>query len=307
MVLVDENRLKGNFGAHLVAQILSQRCLVRPVAEGTDIGVDLYCESVTPKGVPFQHFWVQVKTGAQVNVAEGSKRASCRFQRKNLEYWNRQPVPVFALLVPLAALPAQAPTDIYVVDITGYLLINGSPLEEEVTIASREDIQTIKPGEIQSLEWFLYHHVPFFTAARKIHDGVIGLVESPLGDSYVKYLATGPMYRFAPWVIETIRRTAAWGALDLMKFNDPAHTAYRDLLISILRTFEDSGHKYYENCVALGKAALLRGDFVEARKFKEQALARVAGDAKLNEADRTPMRRTIEEHLPEAVFGQSGI
>ena len=46
MPIVDENRLKGNYGATYVALRLSSECLVRPVAAETDVGVDLYCETV---------------------------------------------------------------------------------------------------------------------------------------------------------------------------------------------------------------------------------------------------------------------
>jgi hypothetical protein len=154
MVVVDENRLKGNFGAALVVQMLSQPCLVRPVAEGTDIGIDLYCESVTPDGRPFQHFWVQAKTGAQVEVAADGRTAACRFERKKLEYWDRQPVPVFALLVPILDWPPKPPAQIYVADLTKYLLVIPPPYPESPTIRSREDIRTLVPGDPDSLETF---------------------------------------------------------------------------------------------------------------------------------------------------------
>ncbi|MBW1863160.1 MAG: hypothetical protein JRJ02_12425 [Deltaproteobacteria bacterium] len=46
MTKVDKNRIMGNYGANLVAELLSRHCLVRPVVEGTDIGIDLYCETL---------------------------------------------------------------------------------------------------------------------------------------------------------------------------------------------------------------------------------------------------------------------
>jgi hypothetical protein len=55
-----EEHLKANYGVALVMEKFSAGCLVRPVAAGTDVGVDLYCESVA-EGKPFLHFWVQVK------------------------------------------------------------------------------------------------------------------------------------------------------------------------------------------------------------------------------------------------------
>lgn len=40
--------------------------------------------------------------------------------------------------------------------------------------------------------------------------------------------------RFAEKVVDTVRRTAAFGALDLMMNGDPAQAPHRDLLLSIL-------------------------------------------------------------------------
>ena len=46
MPVVSENQLKGNWGEHLVAMKLAAAgCLVRLVPSGTDVGVDLYCET----------------------------------------------------------------------------------------------------------------------------------------------------------------------------------------------------------------------------------------------------------------------
>ena len=70
MPAVTENRLKGNYGASLVMSRLSGECLVRPVAAETDVGVDLYCETVA-EGRPFLHFWLQVKAGDH-NLSVGS-------------------------------------------------------------------------------------------------------------------------------------------------------------------------------------------------------------------------------------------
>ena len=57
MTLVDRNRLKANHAEAAVTGWLSRVCLIRPVSAGTDIGVDLYCESVL-EDRPFLHFWV---------------------------------------------------------------------------------------------------------------------------------------------------------------------------------------------------------------------------------------------------------
>lgn len=58
---IDQNRLKGNYAEAIVSEWVSRSCLIRPVAEGTDIGVDLYCEAVIENS-PYLHFWAQVKS-----------------------------------------------------------------------------------------------------------------------------------------------------------------------------------------------------------------------------------------------------
>lgn len=308
MVLVDENRLKGNYGATLVAQILSQRCLVRPVSEGTDIGVDLYCESVTKEGRPFQHFWVQVKTGIRIHVASDDQSATVSFDRGHLEYWDRQPVPVFALLVPLVAWPPQPPEHIYIVDVTSHLLTHGPPSQEEIRLPSRRVPETIKPGNIERLEWFLYQHVPSLTGARKIRDGIIDCTESPEGDWYVKRLVSGWTPRFLGKVLDTMRRTAAFGALDLMDTgqpHDPEQSRSLELLISVLRVFDKFGHHHYEHDLAYGRAAYLRGDSVKATEIRDGTLRGIEGDINLSPSDKRLFRDGVERYLSEAKLKES--
>ncbi len=92
MGAVDTKRLEGNYGGSYVAACLSSECLVPPVAADTDVGVDLYCETVED-GNPFLHFLMQVKAGAQCRVSEDRSSAMCSFTVKHLSYWDRQPVP----------------------------------------------------------------------------------------------------------------------------------------------------------------------------------------------------------------------
>src|ERR1035437_5277106 len=125
MPLVPENRLKGHYGTALVMSRLSSECLVRPVAADTDVGVDLYCETVA-ENRPFLHFWLQVKAGDQCRLDAGAERASCSFEIEHLNYWARQPVPVFAALVP-AEWPVPREPDIYIVDITTQSVLNSFP------------------------------------------------------------------------------------------------------------------------------------------------------------------------------------
>jgi hypothetical protein len=127
MTYIDEKRAKGNYGVFLVASKLSKFCLVRPVSEGTDQGIDLFCESFEDAfrgGRPFLHFWVQVKT--LKGIQKNSNFASFSFDVNHLNYWGRQPVPVFAFLVPIESLDSEEPFRFYVIDFTRQILENNS-------------------------------------------------------------------------------------------------------------------------------------------------------------------------------------
>ena len=128
MTSVDQNRLKGNYAEALATAWLSRKCLIRPVAAGTDIGIDLYCEAVVD-GIPYLHFWVQVKViqRASLRVQDGKTMASYAFDKRHLEYWDRQPIPVYALLVPLDSWPPVEPDAIYGVRVTDQLVRQGLP------------------------------------------------------------------------------------------------------------------------------------------------------------------------------------
>jgi hypothetical protein len=117
---LDDNTLKGQFGEAYVAARLSSDCIVR-LTTSLDVGVDLYCETIR-ENKAFLHFWCQVKTGKKdgrgrfkYDIANDSARYS--FERKHLEYWEKQPVPVFAALVPTSWPPDPYP-DVYIIDIT---------------------------------------------------------------------------------------------------------------------------------------------------------------------------------------------
>ena len=68
MSVVDLNRLKGNFSVSYITAKLRKYCLVRQVSEGTNIGIYLYCESLTSMGKPFLHFLIQVKSEESIGL-----------------------------------------------------------------------------------------------------------------------------------------------------------------------------------------------------------------------------------------------
>lgn len=83
----------GNQGEHIVSAMLSANCIVREVGQGKDTGIDLYCEILNPETLELSiHFFCQVKT------AKGSSSLN-GVDERHLEYWGKQPAPVFVFVV----------------------------------------------------------------------------------------------------------------------------------------------------------------------------------------------------------------
>ena len=135
MAKVSQSQLVGNYGAALVAKRLSSECLVRPVATDTDVGVDLYCESLDD-GAPFLHFWVQVKAGQrQITVSADGSSASCSLDLSHIDYWSRQPVPVYLAMVPID-WPVSEEPQVFLADISSRAVMTALPCQKTMTIQS---------------------------------------------------------------------------------------------------------------------------------------------------------------------------
>jgi hypothetical protein len=178
MIIVDENRQKGNFAESIATAWLSRQCLVRPVASGTDIGIDLYCESLLGNS-PFQHFWVQVKAITEKNIRDsnGRKSAWYRFDTKHLKYWKSQPVPVYAFLVPVIGKPFDDPRYIFSIRLTEHFVKEGIPDKSKVKYESSEGfaIESLE-GDLSS---FIRNFVPFDAAALLLLKGIIAPIMQP--------------------------------------------------------------------------------------------------------------------------------
>jgi len=150
MPAVDENRIKGNYGVYALMKELSKFCFTRPVFEGTDVGIDLYCETYENPAVggrPFLHFWAQVKTTEGNTLRDGTMPFS--FESHHIKYWSRQPVPVFAFIVRVPNWPlTDSIYPFYVIDIKFYTFQNPELLEGRkhtlhsfLTVNSEEELK----------------------------------------------------------------------------------------------------------------------------------------------------------------------
>jgi Domain of unknown function (DUF4365) len=271
MPLVTENRLKGNYGAALVVSKLSSECLVRPVAADTDVGVDLYCETVA-ENRPFLHFWLQVKTGDQCKVCAGAERASCSFEIEHLNYWAQQPVPVFAALVP-AEWPVQREPDIYIIDITQ--TVQNSPILTQKIVTLSSDYRW-PTGQRSLVQQFLTYVIPDATARLQVSKGVIAHSPTPT-PQYVQNSPAVPVLKFQNAIRDQLRRTAANAILFLMQEGHATENDdFRRLLAKIVEQFGDDPH--WENFFSRGISSHVDGDYSNAIAMYSKARQSIEND-----------------------------
>lgn len=282
MPIVDENRLKGNYGEAYVTARLSSECLVRPVANGTDIGVDLFCETVE-KDTPFLHFWIQIKAGAQCRLNQDGQSASYQFEVEDLVYWNRQPVPVFAALVPVN-WPVSEDPDVFIIDLTFQLLLGIQGGSRYVTLPSN---YTWPAGDRNCVKQFLKVAVPFDVARLQCRSGIVGSIPT-LHPSYVQHSPIVPVSRFMEPILRQIRTTAA-NSIDFLhqlgELNNST-AGFRRRLASIIEQFGDLQNWELFNSRALSYHA--DKNFSQAIEYYDKAIRCIQNDPNVREIDPWP-------------------
>lgn len=299
MPTVDQNRLKGNYAAAHVAARLSAECLVRPVATDTDVGVDLYCETLEDTH-PFLHFWVQVKAGQQCRVSSDGGSASCYFDAAHLEYWRRQPVPVYAALVPVEWPVTQDP-DVFMVDVTGSLLQD----QEGATPSGRALTSQYvwRAGERAPVRRFLAEYVPASTARLQCRHGVVSALRS-LSPRYVQVVPIAPVARFSETILMQVRHTAAFAILALK--NDgllSLHSGFRRRLALVAAQFSDDDH--WETYAAQAYSCHADREFPRAVELYNKAIAIIHADPHVRDLpDWTHLATELGVSRQRAEFGQ---
>jgi Domain of unknown function (DUF4365) len=302
MPLVKENRLKGNYGTALVMSRLSSECLVRPVAADTDVGVDLYCETVADSS-PFLHFWLQVKAGDQCKVDAEADRASCSFEIEHLNYWARQPVPVFAALVPVE-WPVRREPDVYIVDITTQCILSSlSSTQKSLTLTSNYRWPV---GQRAGVQEFLMQVVPDTTARLQVSKGVIAHSPTPTPE-YVQNSPSVPVLKFKDQIQHQLRRTAANAILFLIHEGCATRESdeFRRLLASIVEQFGDDPH--WENFFSRGISFHADEDYSHAIAMYAKARQSIENDP--NVRDHPSWRERVKqiERLEEQARSGDGL
>lgn len=300
-ILVDSNRLKGNYAEYLVAQWLSRMCLVRPVAAGTDIGIDLYCESVIDDR-PFLHFWVQVKAIPESNV-QNEKEASCEFLTKHLSYWENQPIPVYAFLVPIGGWPPPVPTQrIFGVRITEYILEHGIP-EEQTTVTLRTT-NTVDADKIdEDLKQFVSGIVPYDSFILLLRRGIIPPIpqlEEPRADQQ-RYPWSDIYTKHAAKLLDSMMNVSAFAGFASLK----AETLGEFQMLKMRKQFEAIVSVFDDDNLQgialsfLVFAALADGNSSRARNIVAKACDRIREDPALDANTKQTQVKKLQDWLTD--------
>jgi len=297
MPTVDISRLKGNYAQAVVVSWLSRACLVRPVAEGTDIGIDLYCESVLD-GQPFLHFWVQVKAIPAENVTtkDGRTGASYAFETKHLAYWDRQPIPVYALLVPLPEWPPTAPRIVYGVRVTEALVRDGLPSTASRTLRTSDsfELSTIDAD----LLTFVTEIVPWDTAVLGLKRGIVSPLPARSDDAPQRF-PRDIGWQYLERTLSTIR-DAAMGGLYHALIGEKLGLGSRELrgrFEAIVRLYGDDIPDF--GLSMLVRAAHTDGDLPRARRLVQRALVRFDSDQTRSPEERRQRAENLRALLNE--------
>ena len=286
MPKVADNQLKGNYGAAVVmARLSAAECLVRPVAADTDVGIDLYCETIDQRNSsldqkePFLHFWIQVKAGKQCRVNPADKTASCCFDCSHLKYWARQPIPVFAALVPTEWPPSDEP-HVYIVDVTTQFimghLITGHPRSSQTL---RSD-HYWPSGSKEAVSEFLVQVVPDSTARLQCSRGVVA-ASPTLTPQYEHSIPPVPVTRFRKKILTQLRTTAAFSILFSSSSGERTleDREFRRKLACVVGQFKDDEH--WESFMALGWSSHADQKYSSAVKFYRRAKSIIQRDRKV--------------------------
>ena len=295
MTAIDINRLKGNYAEHFVASWLSRVCLVRPVSAGTDIGVDLYCETII-EGTPFLHFWVQVKTINQSNIKEVKNKeiAWYDFETKHLKYWERQPVPVYAFLVPLDDWPPSIPKRIYTVKLTEQIIRNGIPNQSYLRMNTSEwaDLEKIDVD----LKEFVNKVVPGDTSIILLQKGFVAPIPE-LQEVSEKRYPIGIGYQYLDKILENIRDASVMGLNNSLKLEQiyPAYKTTRKRFESIALLFLNNST--ISGLSMLVESAIVDNEIEKAKNYIYNAIIKIENDPRKSEENKRIQLDKIQKML----------
>lgn len=231
MKKVKRDQLRGNYAEHYVATFLSETCLIRQVSSGTDIGIDLYCEAIENE-IPYKHFWVQVKAinNSKIKNKNGIKIAKYSFKKSDLEYWAKQPIPVYAFLVPVLDWPPADPEIVFGIRLSEYIIRNGIPEQGHITLSTENGFE--KDTRTKDLINFIRKIVSWDSAIILLDKGIIAPVgiDEDKNNSYIYPAGIGSNY--IDNVMRNLYDSSVWiGLENIESFNNLSERNKNDLVL----------------------------------------------------------------------------
>jgi hypothetical protein len=284
---IASNQITGSRGEAFISFLLSNFCLVRPVANGTDVGVDLYCEALID-GVPHSHFWVQVKSSSEKTEIKKKLRI------KDLEYWSRQPIPVFIFLVHVNDELSASKFKINIINLTEKLIqtpyvkpsVKYKVYSSDYTILSTKELET-----------FVSNIVPSTIARLPLRDGFLIPVKQNVNETYIKYYKYHGAHAFAQRILKNIGRMSSLLLRDILNNQDSDAQKYRGQLEEILETFEHWGN--YDFHFAAGLSKMRDKKYQEAIPLLKKSLKLIEADSRLQKSSTWPIRSLIGTYIDQ--------
>lgn len=269
------SQLIGNKGEAFVTYKLSELCLVRHASSGTDIGIDLFCESIQiESGKPFLHFWIQVKTRKKKNYKEEY------FKVKHLNYWKRQPIPVFVFLISLDDNIESDDCKIKVINLTEYFLRHSVPEKgKKLKIKADYDI----PNK-RGLQNFINIYLPNTTARLNLKNGALSTIPTMDEKTYIKRLLPELSHKYTERILNSIRNTG-FVISDISQTPEISTDIDEDRrhIGEILETFLEKKRwtGKYDIYYHIGLSKEMDQDYPKAVEFYQIALKKIQNDKKV--------------------------
>lgn len=282
MTKATKSLISGNRGEAFVSFVLSRYCLVRPVASGTDIGIDLYCESILGD-TPSTHFWVQVKTFKV-------KRKSITIENNYLEYWMRQPVPSFIFIVHDTGQLDESNFSLGAVVLNE--LLRGNHLAE----GGKTKVPVFVTLTQDKLREFILEAIPQIESRIRMAEGIIAPVRRP-DDMYLKIYNAATLRRYARNVLKVVGRNCSLLIEDILrgKGDEEFYKDYRMLAEKVLQNFCDFGN--WDMPYWYGRSKQFDGFHQEALEAFGKARNCVLRDKKLPEEIRSNLLYVIDSSI----------
>jgi hypothetical protein len=294
---ITDNQLKGNWGEQFIASELAfQGCLIRHVTQGHDSGIDLYCES-TKDGIPYLHFWCQVKTSTKWSGEE----SKCSFtpETKHKRYWLKQPAPVYIFLVPDARYKSPAP----------YFICTALDL-----LANDKINSFIKIKNSTDLTKFLADDLLYQTFMWDLKDGKVSHLKNPESEYTVK-IPGGITHQFEGNLYNSLHSTLWRLSKDIMfegnrpidvlskkHFSDcdlERHKKAKPYIEALRILVEAKNDAHYQNFLCVAYGLEFEEEYRESLEYYEKAKSIIEKDININskEPPWCKIVETIDSHI----------